>query len=115
MDNLFGTKLKELRKNSGNSAKAIADYLEFSVSYISEVEKGTRKPFRLDIILKLAGYYGIDSTELVKAALFSSKELKLKFNKKSKSEIDLAFYLQKNWTNLTDLDFEDLLKFLEKN
>ena len=37
------TKLKKLREENGYSQKQIADYLEMDQSYISKIEKGTRK------------------------------------------------------------------------
>lgn len=72
MDNLdavldaVGPRLRELRKRSGMSLAALADTTGISVSTLSRLESGLRKP-TLELLLPLAKAYQIPLDELVDA------------------------------------------------
>ena len=50
----FGMRLKDARKASGYGLKQIADKMNWSASYLSDIERGKRNPPSFDAIRKLA-------------------------------------------------------------
>ncbi|MCF6337007.1 MAG: helix-turn-helix domain-containing protein [Gammaproteobacteria bacterium] len=55
----LGARLKELRLNKGVSLQAVADAVEASKPHIWELERGTTKNPSLELISKLASYFGV--------------------------------------------------------
>jgi len=55
----LGTRLKELRLNKGVSLQAVADSVDASKPHIWELERGTTKNPSLELLSKLANYFGV--------------------------------------------------------
>lgn len=55
----LGARLKELRLNKGVSLQAVADSVAASKPHIWELERGTTKNPSLELISKLASYFGV--------------------------------------------------------
>ncbi len=55
----LGARLKELRLNKGVSLQAVADAVDASKPHIWELERGTTKNPSLELISKLASYFGV--------------------------------------------------------
>lgn len=55
----LGTRLKELRLNKGVSLQAVADAVDASKPHIWELERGTTKNPSLELVSKLANYFGV--------------------------------------------------------
>jgi transcriptional regulator with XRE-family HTH domain len=68
MAHSFGEVLRESRRNSGKTIGDVARLLELSTVYVSDVERGNRRPFTRDRILKIADFLTEDPGELLKAA-----------------------------------------------
>jgi transcriptional regulator with XRE-family HTH domain len=68
MPRRFGDLLRELRRAKNKTLGDVARMLGVSVVYLSDVERGHRKPFNRDRILKVATFLGADSTDLFQAA-----------------------------------------------
>lgn len=64
----FGELLRHARRNARKTLGAVASELGVSVVYVSDVERGNRKPFSKDRILKVAKFLGIDPAPLLQAA-----------------------------------------------
>jgi transcriptional regulator with XRE-family HTH domain len=60
----FGGRLRELRKASGKTLGDVAEILDVSVVYMSDVERGNRAPFRPELVDKVADALGADAAEL---------------------------------------------------
>jgi transcriptional regulator with XRE-family HTH domain len=60
----FGGRLRTLRKQSGKTLHDVAEALGVSVVYVSDIERGNRKPFGPEHIEKLAVLLNADSREL---------------------------------------------------
>lgn len=56
----LGTRLKELRLNKGVSLQAVADAVGASKPHIWELERGKTKNPSLELISKLANYFGVN-------------------------------------------------------
>lgn len=55
----LASKLKELRLKTGKSLQEVADAVSVSKPHVWELERGTSKNPSLDLIKRLAGYYGV--------------------------------------------------------
>jgi transcriptional regulator with XRE-family HTH domain len=64
----FGERLRALRKQAGKTLGDIAEVLDVSVVYVSDVERGNRPPLRPDLIDKVAVVLGGEAGELHKLA-----------------------------------------------
>lgn len=63
----FGELLRKLRREKRKTLGDVARMLGVSVVYLSDVERGNRKPFSRDRVLKIAAFLGVESDELIKA------------------------------------------------
>ena len=60
---LFGKRVKALRKSRGLTQAQLAEKLEFSINYISQIETGEASP-TFNTILKLAQGLAVEPIEL---------------------------------------------------
>jgi len=68
MPRRFGEVLRQFRRDSDKTLGDIARLLDVSTVYVSDVERGNRKPFARARILKIADYLGKDPDPLLAAA-----------------------------------------------
>lgn len=68
MPERFGDLLRKKRREAGKTLGDLHRLLGISVVYLSDVERGNRKPLSNDRILKIAEYFGQDATDLIEAA-----------------------------------------------
>lgn len=64
----FGDLLRRLRRKSNKTLGDVARKLGVSIVYLSDVERGNRKPFTADRLVTLAQYLDTDPMELIEAA-----------------------------------------------
>jgi transcriptional regulator with XRE-family HTH domain len=64
----FGRLLRKLRRDAGKTLGDVARVLDVSIVYLSDVERGNRKPFTRERILKISKFLDQDATGLLKAA-----------------------------------------------
>jgi DNA-binding XRE family transcriptional regulator len=68
----FGRALREARERAGVSQRELAKHLDVSGTFISDVERGHRTPFTLDLLARTAEFLGADLMPLLEArALWS--------------------------------------------
>ncbi len=60
----IGKRIKELRKKNKKNQDSLAAYLDVSVGYISQLERGVTK-ISLDTLSRIAGYFSCDVVELL--------------------------------------------------
>ena len=70
---VFGARLKELREQRGETVRSLADAVETSFTYISDLEHGRKVP-SLSMLLRLAAALDCKVTELVK--VFNTHDLR---------------------------------------
>ena len=68
MSERFGNALRRARHNSKKTLGDIAKLLEVSVVYVSDVERGNRRPFTNERILKIAKFVDTNPAPLIAAA-----------------------------------------------
>lgn len=70
---VFGARLKELREHRGETVRSLAEAVETSFTYISDLEHGRKVP-SLSMVLRLAAALDCKVTELVK--VFNTHDLR---------------------------------------
>src|SRR5687767_15767771 len=68
MANLYGTELRRLRTKAEKSLKDVAEEIGVSITYVSDVERGLRKPFADDITSQIERFLGVPRSTLVTLA-----------------------------------------------
>jgi transcriptional regulator with XRE-family HTH domain len=68
MPERFGDLLRRLRRKANRTLGDVARVLGVSVVYLSDVERGNRKPLSHERTLKVAAFLEIDPSELMEAA-----------------------------------------------
>jgi transcriptional regulator with XRE-family HTH domain len=68
MPERFGDLLRKLRRKADKTLGEVARLLGISVVYVSDVERGNRKPFSNERIVRIADLLGEDPTALIEAA-----------------------------------------------
>lgn len=68
MPERFGEALRRARREAGKRLSDVADLLTVSIVYVSDVERGNRRPFSNDRILTVARYLQTDPAPLIAAA-----------------------------------------------
>ena len=64
----FGTYMRRLRKSRGLTLKQVESEAAVSNAYVSQIERGLRRPPHPDILKRLAKTYNVEHRELLVAA-----------------------------------------------
>ena len=64
----FGDALRKTRRNADKTLGNVAKLLGVSVVYVSDVERGNRRPFSNERIIKIASFVKTDPAPLIAAA-----------------------------------------------
>jgi len=64
----FGDVLRQFRRKADKTLGQVARMLDISTVYLSDVERGNRKPFTRERILKIAEFLQVDANDLLKVA-----------------------------------------------
>ena len=68
MPERFGDALRRARRNAAKTLGDVARLLNVSVVYVSDVERGNRRPFTNERILTIARFVNTDPAPLIAAA-----------------------------------------------
>jgi len=68
MPERFGELLRKMRRKADKTLGDVARLLGISVVYVSDVERGNRKPFGNERIVQIAKFLGEDASPLIEAA-----------------------------------------------
>ena len=90
MPERFGDLLRKLRRKADKSLGDVARLLGVSVVYLSDVERGNRKPFNNDRIVKIAEFLGEDPTPLMEAADLERGVIEYDIRKASPLQADVV-------------------------
>lgn len=90
MPERFGDLLRKLRRKADKTLGDIARLLGVSVVFVSDVERGNRKPFANDRIVRIAEFLKADSTALIEAADWERGFIEYDIKKASPLEADVV-------------------------
>ena len=109
----FGRIVRSARKKLGMTMGDLARELGFSVSYVSDVERGLRAPWTDKKVLQLAMLLEYPPVALMSAAAKERGAFELDANV-SDSGRSVGAYLAREWSEMTDKDFTELSNWLTK-
>ena len=77
MPSQFGTYMRTLRKQRGLTLKQVEKAAQVSNAYVSQIERGLRKPPHPDILNRLAAVYQVPARELMVQAGYLPNEAEM--------------------------------------
>ena len=98
---LFGEIIREARQGAGLSLEKLAGRLGVTKVYVSDVERGMRKPFTQPRIEKVASILGLDAEELSRAAAKRREYVTLPTDDCCDAKVRLAGSLGHVWSSMT--------------
>lgn len=110
----FGRYLRDLRERAGMRLKNLADEMEWTAVYLSDIERGRRNPPSPEKIVRIAEILGVDSEELIDLANKEKKRVVLDLNEDSPVRMDFALMLARSWDGITDDEAEQLKDILRR-
>jgi transcriptional regulator with XRE-family HTH domain len=114
----FGDAVRTARIERKIPLKRVADALDFSIPYVSDIELGHRNPPISEKTRQWAELIGIAPDDLEYLAMTDRKRIELPLEGHSQMKSDLAFSLARSWNDMTE-DEEvmllDALKTIEVN
>jgi len=104
--------MKTRRAILGLSQNDIADALEFSPSYIADVEAGRRAPFSYQKLAMLADILKVSDREILDAALLTRGLTLFPVPSCPRVSEQAIIALHRRWTELKHEDFLQILRIL---
>ena len=90
MPERFGDTLRRTRQSAEKTLGNVAKMLGVSVVYVSDVERGNRRPFGNERILKIADYLKTDPVPLISAADFEKGVIEYDISKSNQLEAEVV-------------------------
>ena len=114
--NQLHTQLRQRRVSDLKlTLKQIAERMGASAVYVSDIERGNRRPLRPDVLANIAAAYDMDLERVTRLALASRDSVQLDTRDASAEKRDVAVTLARSWENLSPDDLDEIRKVLERN
>ncbi|NHZ47363.1 helix-turn-helix domain-containing protein [Nitratidesulfovibrio liaohensis] len=112
--NDFGAFLRDVRQQSKKTLKDLADYLGWSIVYLSDIERGKRNPPSSADIMKIALFLKSEPAALLDKANRQRNRVELNIEQTDGPVADAALMLARKWTDLTEEEARDIMAVLER-
>jgi len=112
--NEFGSALRLSRVGSGLTLRSVANKLGVSVSYVSDIERGRRAPFKGAKLEGLCVLLGADLGEFKRLASISRGGFFLDSEGVSDLGLHVGGMLMVQWNSLSEYRFERLAEILDE-
>ena len=109
----FGKVLRKARQKAKLRLIDVAEKMDWSVVYLSDLERGRRNPPSADKIVKLAKIIDVPAGILLEAASKDKKRIELPLEAPPKLR-EAALMLARSWDKLTDEEAEKILQILQE-
>jgi transcriptional regulator with XRE-family HTH domain len=110
----FGRYLRELREKSGKRIKDLANEVEWTSVYVSDIELGRRNPPSPQKIRQIAAILGADPKTLLDLADREKKRVVLDLDEESPDRMEVALMLARSWDGLDDEEIRDMKTILNR-
>lgn len=111
---IFGSKLREFREQAKKTLKDLAEAMDVSVVYVSDIERGRRNPPQTDKLIKIAHLLNIDVHTLEDWADRDRSRVELNFESRTEIVSDAALVLARKWDTLTDEEASEIMEIFKK-
>lgn len=110
----FGSVARDARVAARMSMKDVADVLNLSVAYISDIERGNRYAPQ-DKIDDWAMAIGVDPTRLKRYAMLDRRAVELPVDRSNADAMSnvAAFALERRWNALDERQYSAILRILQ--
>lgn len=109
----FGRKLRDERERANITMTVLAQHLEISIPYLSDIERGNRAPLDPAKIRLAAKVLAIDPNELLREAAISRGVFELDANLPTKHR-EVGAMLMRGWADLTDEELNAIAAVLNR-
>lgn len=109
----FGELLQEIRVSKRISLRELSQKVKLSAAYLSDIERGLRKPPSIQLILKIAQALETDPEPLLRAALRERDVLELPLNQNF-VRTEAALALARRWEHLSEETLKTITALLEQ-
>lgn len=109
----FGELIRASRRRLNKSLQDVADALEVTAVYVSEVERGKRPPFRTERLPALSRVLELDLKELMAAAWVEKKMIEWDPSSASDKQIEALVALARG--GFSDKELEEILQIARRN
>jgi len=112
----FGGLARDVRLAHGHSLKQVADGLEKSIVYISDIERRNRRAPSAEMARRWAALIGGDADEFEKAAMLDRPAVELSVDQQDPgaSKNRFALELARRWDEITPHEADELSRILDK-
>ncbi|MHC1743952.1 MAG: helix-turn-helix domain-containing protein [Syntrophobacteraceae bacterium] len=110
----FGQRLRELREASRKRLKDLAEVMEWSTVYVSDIELGRRNPPSPENIRKMSISLGVDPKELLDLADREMKRVELELDDGRPNRTEMALMLARSWDGLSEEEVTEIKGILNR-
>lgn len=110
----FGEMVRDLRVKKKMHLSRLAEALNCSVVYVSDIERDRRNPPSFDKIITIAETLGVDPNQLLKLAAQTKKKVELEIDNVDEKRESTALMLARSWKKLEDDEIEEIKKILAR-
>lgn len=110
---MFGQELKSARKAAGKKLREVADYSGLTISIVSDLEHGRRRPPSSETIKKIENFLGVVNGRLCKSAAHET-EIKTNVREIFSRRPELSYALLRAAEGLSDEEVNGLIKTMSQ-
>jgi transcriptional regulator with XRE-family HTH domain len=110
----FADLIRHQRKNLGLTLADVAEALNCSIPYVSELERGVKEPPSKEKLRKLAGILKIEYAELVTESELSRRCVEVDLEGAGAKQRQLAVMLARRLDRLSDDEAQELIQQLSQ-
>lgn len=114
MTKRFGSLLRQIRTSKEMVLKELADKMNWTVVYVSDIERGRRNPPSGAHIRKIAEILGVRANKLLNAADEDRGFVELNLNDHGSAKTQAALTLARSWNTLDEEDWDEIISVINK-
>ncbi len=110
----FGKALKNARKARRVTLRKLSEYVDKSISYLSEIENDRKRPPELETVRKMEEYLNVENGSLITLAAKIRKRVPKEWTERIMTMPKLSQVLLRADQDLTDDEFQELMDLYDE-
>lgn len=110
----FGEAFREARIEKKVTLREIGEYVGKSISYLSDIEHGRKRPPKLDTVSEIEQFLGIEDERLIRLAAKFRKKVPKNLTQRIRMTPRLSAVLLRADEDLTSNEFDELVQYYEQ-